>query len=139
MDGTISLSNKGIEFYLKKLKLTNIPKSWGNRVFIGFKVLDKNKDLSFKVKEHREIKVELINQQFLDKPKKFMTIYGPQREGGQDEHENLIENELEELDERSHFRFYLTISSEDRDDTLHLPGPILKDLPRKIKQRNTCQ
>ncbi|MBG09242.1 MAG: hypothetical protein CME68_10820 [Halobacteriovoraceae bacterium] len=135
----ISLSNRGIELYFKNLKIKKASNSWGDKVFIGFKILDDKKNLSFKVKEHREITIELVEQQFSGRHKQIMTIYGPQREGGQDKYENLIENELEKINDLGHFRFFLTISSEDRGDTLHLPGPILKDLPNKIKQRNTCE
>ena len=139
ISAVISLSNKGVELYFNKLSLKKVPPSWGTKVFVGFKILDTRKKSSFKVKKTREIPVNLLNYQFSNRPKQVMIIYGPQKEGGQDEYENLIENELEKVNDRGHFRFYLTISNEDRTDVLNLPGPRLKDLPRKIKQRNTCQ
>ena len=65
-----------------------------------------------------------------------MTIYGPQKEGGQDKYDNLIENELERVNDDDNFRFYLRVSNKDRSIVIDLPGPILEDLPQKIKQRN---
>ena len=139
MSAVISLSNKGVELYFNNLSLKKVPPSWGSKIFVGFKILDTRKKSSFKVKKTREIPINLLNYQFSNRPKQIMIIYGPQQEGGQDEYENLIENELEEVNDRDHFRFYLTISNEDRTDVLNLPGPTLEGLPRKIKQRNTCQ
>ena len=94
--------------------------------------------MSLKVKEKREISVDLHNHQFLGRPKQIMTIYGPQKEGGQDKYDNLIENELERVNDGHNFRFYLRVSNKDRAIVIDLPGPILEDLPQKIKQRNTC-
>ena len=138
MSAVISLSDRGVELYFTKLRLNKIPPSWGNKVFLGFKILDTNRKMSLKVKEKREISVDLHNHQFIGRPKQIMTIYGPQKEGGQDKYDNLIENELERVNDGHNFRFYLRVSNKDRGIVIVLPGPILENLPQKIKQRNTC-
>ena len=74
--GSLFLSTKGVELKFKAIKLEKTPQNWGEKIFIGFKILDETQKKFFKVKEIREISLKIKDGQFSGRPESTMVIYG---------------------------------------------------------------
>jgi hypothetical protein len=135
------IDSNSVSLHFFELSLKGIPPNWGKNLTLGFEIVNKNSKKNFKTKSFAEIPVTITNgtidsdQNSLDEPR----IYGPGLEGGQDKAGNLIENQFDGIEKTGQFRFYFLVYSEGRNDFLRIPGPILKNFPKKLKQRNTCR
>ncbi len=134
------VSSNGITLHFFDLSINSVPPSWGEKLSLGFEVVDQNSNQKYKTKETSEAVIKISdghyirNGGFLNE----IRIYGPAREGGQDEGGNLIENQFLGINPKGQFRFNFLVYSDGRNDMLKIPGPLLKDLSKKLKQRNTC-
>ena len=127
--GSLFLSTKGVELKFKAIKLEKTPQNWGEKIFIGFKILDETQKKFFKVKEIREISLKIKDGQFSGRPESTMVIYGSKNEGGQDQYETLIENDLEGVNKKGVFRFYLTLKVMDEMTYFNSQALFLKTSP----------
>ena len=134
------ISSNGVTLHFFDLSISSVPPNWGEKLSLGFEIVDKDSNQLFKTKETSEAVIKISdghynrNGEFLNE----IRIYGPAREGGQDEGGNLIENQFQGINPKGQFRFNFLVYSDGRNDMLKIPGPLLKDLPKKLKQRNTC-